>query len=68
MKNINWNDKRISITKQAVTHGSETCSNYELTKPKTEKSNRVLPIADILFEDLKKLYEEQKQYAEFNDE
>ncbi|MBQ7140145.1 MAG: site-specific integrase [Bacilli bacterium] len=67
-KDINWIDKRISITKQAVTHGSETCSNYELTKPKTEKSNRVLPIADILFEDLKKLYEEQKQYAEFNDE
>ena len=67
-KDINWTDKRISITKQAVTHGSESCSNYELTKPKTEKSNRVLPIADILFEDLKKLYEEQKQYAEFNDE
>lgn len=67
-KDINWTDKRIFITKQAVTHGSETCSNYELTKPKTEKSNRILPIADILFEDLKKLYEEQKQYAEFNDE
>ena len=67
-KDINWNNKMVSITKQAVTHGSETSYNYELTKPKTEKSNRILPIANILFDDLKKLYEEQKQFAEFNED
>ena len=33
----------------------------------TEKSNRILPIAEILFRDLKQLYEEQKQFADFND-
>jgi len=67
-KDVNWIDKRLSVTKQAVTHGSENSTHYELTKPKTQKSNRVLPIAEILFRDLKQLYEEQKQFAEFNDE
>lgn len=67
-KDVNWIDKRLSVTKQAVTHGSENSTNYELTKPKTQKSNRILPIAEILFRDLKQLYEEQKQYAEFNEE
>lgn len=67
-KDVNWIDKRLSVTKQAVTHGSENSTNYELAKPKTQKSNRILPIAEILFRDLKQLYEEQKQFAEFNDE
>lgn len=67
-KDVNWIDKRLSVTKQAVTHGSENSTNYELTKPKTQKSNRILPIAEILFRDLKQLYEEQKQFAEFNEE
>ncbi len=67
-KDVNWIDKRLSVTKQAVTHGSENSTYYELTKPKTQKSNRILPIAEILFRDLKQLYEEQKQFAEFNDE
>ncbi len=67
-KDVNWSDKRLSVTKQAVTHGSENSTYYELTKPKTQKSNRVLPIAEILFRDLKQLYEEQKQFAEFDDE
>ncbi len=67
-KDVNWSDKRLSVTKQAVTHGSENSTHYELTKPKTQKSNRILPIAEILFRDLKQLYEEQKQFAEFNDE
>ena len=67
-KDINWIDKRLSVTKQAVTNGSESSTFYELTKPKTEKSNRILPIAEILFRDLKQLYEEQKQFAEFNEE
>lgn len=66
-KDINWIDKRLSVTKQAVTNGSESSTIYELTKPKTEKSNRILPIAEILFIDLKQLYEEQKQFADFND-
>ena len=65
---VNWNDERLSATKQAVTHGSENSTNYELTKPKTQKSNRILPIAEILFRDLKQLYEEPKQFAEFNEE
>ena len=67
-KDVNWSDKRLSVTKQAVTHGSENSTHYELTKPKTQKSNRILPIAEILFRDLNQLYEEQKQFAEFNDE
>lgn len=67
-KDVNWNDKRLSVTKQAVTHGSENSTYYELTKPKTQKSNRILPIAEILFKDLKQLYEQQKQFAEFNEE
>lgn len=66
-KDINWVDKRLSVTKQAVTNGSESSTIYELTKPKTEKSNRILPIAEILFRDLKQLYEDQKQFADFND-
>ncbi len=67
-KDVNWSDKRLSVTKQAVTHGSENSTHYELTKPKTQKINRILPIAEILFRDLNQLYEEQKQFAEFNDE
>lgn len=67
-KDVNWIDKRLSVTKQAVTHSSENSTYYELTKPKTQKSNRILPIAEILLRDLKQLYEEQKQFAEFNDE
>ncbi len=67
-KDVNWSDKRLSVTKQAVTHGSENSTYYELTKPKTQKSNRILPIAEILFRDLKQLYEEQKQFTEFNEE
>ena len=63
-KDINWIDKRLSVT----THGSENSTHYELTKTKTQKSNRILPIAEILFRDLKQLYEEQKQFAEFNEE
>lgn len=34
---------------------------------KLNKSNRILPIAEILFRDLKQLYEDQKQFADFND-
>ena len=34
-KDINWNNKMVSIPKQSVTHGSEISSNYELAKSKT---------------------------------
>lgn len=57
-----------SVTKQAVTNSSDSSIIYELTKPKTEKSNRILPIIEIFFIDLKQLYEEQKQFAEFSEE
>ena len=54
------------ITKQANSvkdHQHE----YEITPPKTKKSIRTLPLTDILYNDLIKLYNEKKRYYGFND-
>ena len=63
---IKWRDHLVSITKQANSvkdHQHE----YEITPPKTKKSIRTLPLTDILYNDLIKLYNEKKRYYGFND-
>jgi len=63
---IDWNNKLISITKQA-NNVKDSQKYYELTPPKTSKSIRTLPLTDVLYNDLVDLYNEKKKYYGFND-
>ena len=38
----------------------------EITSPKTKKSERRIPLCNVLYEHLKKLYDEVSQYKNFN--
>jgi len=61
---IDFNNKKLNINIQVPSkYGSK---DYKFTTLKTKSSKRTLPIPDILFEDLKKLFEEVKQYKNFN--
>lgn len=61
---IDFNNKRLNINIQVPSkYGSK---DYKLTTPKTKSSKRNLPIPDILFDHLKELFDEVKQYKNFN--
>ena len=63
---IDWNNKLISITKQANSV-KDSQKYYELTPPKTQKSIRTLPLTDVLYNDLVNLYNKKKKYYGFNE-
>ena len=65
-KDINFNNKMIKIHKQIPSIYS--MDNYKISPLKTKNSNRDLPINDLLIYDLKKLYNKQKEYKNFNQE
>lgn len=65
-KDIDFNNKMMKIHKQIPSIYS--MENYRLSPLKTKNSNRDLPINDLLINDLKKLYNYQKQYKNFNQE
>lgn len=64
LKGITWNDKdfekgTVTINKQIT---KQSCrENWRFVPPKTQKSNRVLPLVKVLLEDLKKLKESDKE-------
>jgi integrase len=64
---IDWKEKKIKILSQIPTKYSSR--KFKETTLKTRTSKRILPIANDLYDDLKKLYEETKQkYSNFDDE
>ena len=65
-KDIDFNNKMMKIHKQIPSIYS--MENYRLSPLKTKNSNRDLPINDLLINDLKKLYNYQKQYKNFSQE
>lgn len=65
-KDINWEECTMSITKQIPSVYS--ISNYKLAPLKTKKSNRILPLNKVVYNDLKMMYEENKKYVNFNQE
>ena len=63
---IDWIHKQVSITKQANSV-KDSQRAYEITPPKTQKSNRILPLPDVLYNDLIELYNKKKKYYGFNE-
>lgn len=64
--NINLIRKTLTVNKQVVSIGIKGCREM-LSSPKTQKSNRTIPLPDVLVEDLKEFKESCKSYAKFND-
>lgn len=63
---LQWNDidfvdEELRVNKNCITIGSESSDNYQLTSPKTQSSNRLIPIPSTLIEDLKKSQQEDKR-------
>lgn len=54
-KNINFENKTVSINKQITKQSSR--ENWRFVPPKTKKSNKVLPLTKVLLNDLKTLKE-----------
>lgn len=65
-KDIDFYNKMMKIRKQIPSIYS--MNNYRLSPLKTQNSNRDLPINDLLINDLKKLYNCQKEYKNFSQE
>lgn len=63
-KDIDFNTKSLKITKSLANRIKG--QKYTILPPKTRGSYRTIPIPPNLFNNLKKLLEEQKQYANFN--
>ena len=55
MDYIDWIHKQISIIKQtnSIKNNQKT---YEITPPKTQKNNKILPLPNVLYNDLIKLH------------
>ena len=69
LKGLTWEDidfkeKTILINKNVISYINGV--KFTVTSPKTKSSNRVLPMPDILVNDLKELYEKCKSYYNFN--
>jgi len=69
-RGLTWNDidfarKTLRVNKNCVSVGSESSWNYEITTPKTKSSNRIIPLPDVLYNDLLKLFNEEQQLKIF---
>lgn len=64
--NINLIRKTLTVNKQVVSVGLKGCKEM-LSSPKTQKSNRTIPLPDVLVEDLKAYKETCKTFARFNE-
>ena len=65
-KFVDFEKRRVQIKFQIPSRLN--VSDYELTKLKTKASYRILPIPNRLYEWLKALYNQNKQYTNFNDD
>jgi len=61
---VDFDKKEIYIKRQIPTRYSS--KNWKFTSPKTKKSERRIPLCNVLYEHLKKLYDEVSQYKNFN--
>lgn len=61
---VDFNNNEITINKNCVEIPNE---GYLITSPKTKSSNRIIPIPNVLKNDLQTLYNECKTYLDFND-
>lgn len=61
---INFKNKTLKINKQVLNNKID--GSWYITSPKTRDSNRTIPICDVLFEDLKNLYEIESKPRNFN--
>ena len=63
---VDFKNKKISITKQVI---SQTDSNahWYIGMPKTKDSYRIVPMFDVVAEELQKYYNEVSKFKNFND-
>lgn len=61
---INFEDKTLRVKNNVVSHIEG--KKFIITTPKTKTSNRVIPMPDVLVNDLKAVYENAKKYHSFN--
>lgn len=61
---VDFDKKEIYIKRQIPTRYSS--KNWKFTSPKTKKSERRIPLCNVLYEHLKALYNEVSQYKNFN--
>lgn len=66
-KDINWDKKKLWVNKQVLSIDNY-CSSFYIADTKTKKSNRIIPICDDLYDDLKVEYERLKKYKNFTDD
>lgn len=66
-KDIDWDSKTLWVNKQ-IQSIDNFGSNYFVCDLKTPSSNRKLIMCNALYEELKKYYDNCKQYTNFNDE
>ena len=70
LKGLTWEDidfdkKILRVNKNIVSIKSNEGKSYIITTPKTKSSVRQIPIANILLDDLKKLYSMSKNKSKF---
>ncbi|MFR7589835.1 MAG: tyrosine-type recombinase/integrase [Longibaculum sp.] len=69
---INFTNKTIKISKTLTTKLSQEEKSkglkYKITPPKTQTSNRIIKIPDMLVDLLKRYYESEKEIDGFNDD
>ncbi len=63
---IDFANKRITISKSVTTKMRDNNGNYLTTTPKTKSSNRTLPLADAPYKALKQLLQYYQLYEGFN--
>lgn len=69
LRGLTWTDidfmnKELSVNKNITTNLDG--KKYIVTSPKTKSSYRIIPMPDVLVEDLRKLRQEQDNYSGFN--
>lgn len=65
--NIDWHRKCLTINKQVVdNYQTGSMDNWIISSPKTRTSYRTIPICDVLYADLRQLYEEVSKNKKFN--
>lgn len=66
-KDINFNTRKISISKQ-VQNVNRNYNDYYICSLKTPSSKRILPLLDVLYDDLLSYYNFVSQFKNFDDD
>ena len=65
-KHIDFNNKTLTISQQVLNPSTSNVNkDWYICSPKTEASNRTIPIPNVLFNDLKELKSQMSKYAKF---